>query len=74
MGLAVIVAVGPAVMVMTVVIRHKMLLIGGGMVMTLVTVGGVHMGGAIGMGVDFGLLGRSTAGSAKHANYGKKKK
>jgi|GEM_PF-6187597 len=51
----IVVAVMVLVMVAIVVICHKMLLIGGGMIVTLITVGGVHMGSAVGVGVSLSL-------------------
>ncbi len=62
------------IVVAIVVICHKMFLIGGCMFVTLITIDGVHMGYALGVGMGFGLSGGTAAGSAKHANYGKKEK
>jgi hypothetical protein len=62
------------IMVAIVVTCHKMLLIGCGIVVALIAVGGVHMCGAVGVGMGFSLGNGTAAGSAKHANYGKKKK
>jgi hypothetical protein len=53
----IVVAVMSLVMIMVaiVVTCHKMFLIGCGMVVTLIAVGGVHMGSAVGVGMGIGL-------------------